>query len=387
MITIVIIFLAALLLADIYLWNSFVKGSRNLWTALYWLPTALLLVFTAINYISETGVWAMYLMFILVVTIGLPKVFFALLSLIGQLLDKWVRNAYEICSWIGAFVAVIISTGMIIGLTIGWKHLEVDEEVLTFENLPESFDGYRIALISDLHLGTYGKDTSFIEKMVEKVNSLDVDAVFHTGDIVNLVDDELVAYLDILSGITARDGVYSVLGNHDYCPYARHRTDSLKAESSHRIIEYQKSMGWKVLINESARICTDSAAGECIAVAGVECAGKPPFPSRADLPATLSGISDSTFTILLSHDPSYWNMEIVPDGRVDLTLSGHTHAMQLKIFGLSPARLIYPEWSGTYTSDEGGKRQVLHITEGLGGTVPFRLGATPEIKLLTLLRP
>ena len=136
-------------------------------------------------------------------------------------------------------------------------------------------------------------------------------------------------------------------------------------------------MGWDLLLNENRVI---RRGDDSIAIVGVENDGTPPFPSYADMNKALENLQDETYKVLLSHDPTHWRREILPQSNIDLTLSGHTHAMQLRLAGFSPSMWAYPEWGGTYYDGE----RALHVNTGTGSNVAFRLGAWPEITVVTL---
>ena len=374
----VIIFLLLLAVPDAYIWWFFVRESANpLLNVLWWLPAALALAAAAAWMCGFYSEWLMKGFFAILLCLALPKLLFMLFSLAGIAAGHWSATLSAIIHIIGAAAAAALCGCCIYGFAAGTRRLEVRRADITFANLPAAFDGYRIVHISDLHVGTVSPQSTFLKKLVTQVNQLDADAILFTGDLVNSSPDELAHHLDILAGLKARDGVWSVLGNHDYCMYARYDSPDGAARSLQRLISLQRRMGWQLLLNECAAVERD---GQQIAIVGVENDGRPPFPSRGDLKKALSGVADTTFTILLSHDPSHWRREVLPAAAADLTLSGHTHAMQFEIFGLSPSALSYPEWGGLYR--EGNR--VLHVSKGAGGTAPFRFGAWPEVTVITL---
>ena len=263
------------------------------------------------------------------------------------------------------------------GLIVGWKTLSVKQVELQFVDLPKEFDGYKIVQLSDLHVGTHGQRTAFLEKVVHRTNAENPDLIVFTGDLVNLSADETAPFEMVLSQLKAKDGVLSVLGNHDYCFYGMKERPADLRQEARKVVEAERRMGWDVLLNANRIIRRNEAK---MAVAGVENTGKPPFPEIGDLKKAIAGIPEGIFTILLSHDPSHWRIEILPETDIPLTLSGHTHAAQVKLGRWSPAKWMYREWGGLYTED--GQR--LFVSEGLGGSIPFRLGTRPEIVVITL---
>ena len=252
----------------------------------------------------------------------------------------------------------------------------VDVEVAS-ERVPKAFDGYRMVQLSDLHISTFHQSPQTIDRLVEMVNELDADAIVFTGDLVNLAPDELNPFMDVLSKLRAKDGVFSVMGNHDYCVYGVGNDSTTMLRNTREVISRQEMLGWDLLMNENRLV---HRGNDSIAIIGVENDGEPPFPSYANLPKALEGVSDEVYKVLLSHDPTHWRRDVLPDTNIDLTLSGHTHSMQFRLGSFSPSMWTYREWGGTYYEGD----RALHVNTGTGGNVPFRLGAWPEITLITL---
>ncbi|MBQ5618844.1 MAG: metallophosphoesterase, partial [Alistipes sp.] len=244
--------------------------------------------------------------------------------------------------------------------------------------LPSSFDGYRIVHISDMHLMSFAGRERALERAVGKINALEPDLIAFTGDLVTLGPEELDGLQDILSAMKARDGVYAVLGNHDYSEYRRHDSQQAKRESLEVLKRRIHEMGWQLLLNENHSIVRGE---DKLSVIGVEnISGNRSFRTYGNFQQARIG-ADGAYKILLSHDPSHWRAEVVGKSDVDLTLSGHTHAMQISLLGWSPSSLMYDEYRGLYNQGE----QYLYVNTGLGQTaVNARFGATPEITLITL---
>ena len=198
-----------------------------------------------------------------------------------------------------------------------------------------------------------------------------------TGDLVNMTPDEIDPFMNVLSCFKAKDGIFSVMGNHDYCSYIKYDSPDQAKRNIYDLQQRQKEMGWDLLLNENRIIRRNN---DSIAIIGVENDGRPPFPSFADIGKAISGLSDKTYKVLLSHDPTHWRREILPNTDIDLTLSGHTHSMQFRIKRFSPSMWAYDEWGGRYIDD----KRNLYVNSGTGSNVAFRLGAWPEITLLTL---
>lgn len=282
--------------------------------------------------------------------------------------------------WIIGTIILVIAILICVGVFYGSRHYVVHEYTFNFNDLPEEFDGYRIAHISDFHLTTFSmtdrqKD---VAKIVDVVNSQHCDAVCFTGDLVSRTAKEVYGYENELSRIDAPDGVFAVMGNHDYAQYTRSFSVSQRKADIQELQRKERSFGWNLLLNEHRIL---RRGNDSIVIAGVENDGNPKFfPSLGDLPKTLKGVDKGAFTVLLSHDPTYWERKILSETEVQLTLSGHTHGGQFKVFGWSPVALLYDEWGGTY--QEGGR--ILFVSEGVGCHLPFRLGSWPEIDVITL---
>ncbi len=258
------------------------------------------------------------------------------------------------------------------GSVVDRNRFEIKEIVLEFDDLPESFDGYRIIHISDLHARSYAKRTARLERAAQIINGLDADLIAFTGDLISLVPDEIDPIAASLSTLKAKDGVVSVLGNHDYGTYAD--TSGVLVGD---LIAKEREIGWELLLNEHKVL---HRGADSIVVIGVENTSVSHFfPSNGDLTKASEG-TDGAFRIVLTHDPMHWESEILGQDYA-LTLSGHTHAMQLSIFGWSPSSLMFKHSDGLYTEDS----QHLYINVGLGETLfPARIGAHPEITVITL---
>lgn len=376
---IVLTALAALILPDIYITTLFIRGT--VWRILWWMPAAAALTATAAFLGGYNQPWIVRLLFLLLLCTALPKLIFCIVSAVGHASAAAaslapLRRAADIA---GLVLAAATALMFLYGFTIGWKQLVTRRTTLAFDNLPAAFDGYRIVHFTDLHAGSFGDDTRFVRRLVSRINAQQPDAVVFTGDIVNSSYEELAPFVGLLSQIRARDGVYSVIGNHDYSEYHRWPSRDGAARSLERIMQAERSCGWHLLMNEHRIV---RRGGEEIAILGVENAGRPPFPSRGNLRAAEAGLPDSIFKVLLSHDPTHWRREVLPYSDVALMLAGHTHAMQFRLWGFSPSAWSYDEWAGEY--DEGGRK--LFVSTGVGGTAPFRFGAWPCIDIITLRR-
>ena len=373
----ILIILLFFLLPDLYISLALMRGAAWWTHVLLWLPAvvALCVLVSSRNGISATKT---QLFTGLVLCLTLPQIVLTVFSLLGKLAGLAWPQAASIGNGIGIAAGVVIALLALYGLFFGWKALTVKEVELSFAELPEAFDGYKIVQLSDLHIGTYGGKTAFVEKVVRRADEENADLIAFTGDLINTSPNEIAAFETTLSQLSAKDGVVSVLGNHDYCIYAMSRQQPLSIRKAVTpVIEAERRMGWDLLLNEHRVIYRGA---DSIALVGVENTGKPPFPEIGDLKGAMANIPVGVFTILLSHDPSHWRLEVIPKTDIPLTLSGHTHAMQFKVGRWSPSKWLYPEWGGLY--EEGLQR--LFVSEGIGGTIPFRLGTKPEIVVITL---
>lgn len=282
-----------------------------------------------------------------------------------------------------AVMSILLLCLMILafGYFVGSRQFIVHQQTFYFNDLPKEFDGYRVLQFADLHFGTFKKGhESDIDSIIELINRQHCDAIMFTGDLICKNSKELDGYRRKLKKITAPDGVYAVMGNHDYGTYYDFESESDRLTDINELQRKMESYGWTVLLNKHSLI---NRGRSHIAIVGSENHGKHPFPSLGNLPMASKGLKKSDFCILLTHDPTHWRTNVLPQTSFQLTLSGHTHAGQFKIFGWSPCSLRYPEWSGVYM--EGN--QILNVTEGIGNSIiPFRFGAWPEVNVITLRR-
>lgn len=292
------------------------------------------------------------------------------------------KRGISVLSKTGALISIILFIAILYGMLFGRFNYKVESEIVYFKDLPSSFNGIKIAQISDLHLGSMENSKNKIARAVEIINSLEPDFVFFTGDMINTYASELDGWIPVLSKIEAKIGKYSIMGNHDYGDYVIWETESLRNKNIEQLKEFHQLTGFELLENESVRINVDS---QHIIIAGVESWGEPPFPQKGDIAKALSGTTTDEFKILLSHDPSHWEAKVLPETDINITFSGHTHGGQFGInlpwFKWSPIKYKYPHWSGLY--NEGDK--YLYVNTGLGYVAfPGRVGIRPEITLLEL---
>ncbi len=363
-----LLFVAAIAVVD---WRTYRRGrcsKRMLWLllaidALPLLNSALGLLFDNTPIVMRIFMWITWSWMVLT----LPRLSYYLLRAVH------LRR-------IGIVVCFVMTLALVWGVAVGRKALYTNEVEICSERLPEAFDGLRIAHFSDLHLGALVDTRAEVGALVAKINEANPDLVCFTGDLVNIRYSELDSVaMQLLAAIEAP--VYSVLGNHDVGSYIHDTVALPVAMSRQRLIARQEAMGWHVLQDTT---CYLHRGADSVSLTG--------FSFDPDLPlmggdAAYRNLSRDPYNITLVHLPQLWQ-QILDRGYGDLTLSGHTHAMQMKFRagagrGWSPAAWLYKEWSGRY--EAAGR--TLYINDGVGYVgYPLRLGAPPELTLITLKR-
>lgn len=352
-------------LPDFWLWHIGVSEWPLLLAILWWVPSLLLVLAEVGLQMGFFHKLSVRVLFTTILFSAFPKVVFILFD-----------------AFLPWFFALIPALGVMgwfaFGFIEGWKRLELKHITFTSPDLPPYFDGYRLVQITDFHLGSFPPGNDFVQKVVDATNNEEPDMILFTGDLVNNQASEVEPYLDTLGQLHASDGIYSIWGNHDYCEYGNNHSIGALKRNRRMLYGYLESLGWHQLMNEHHVVSHGMAS---IAVIGVENPGQPPFTNRSNLKKAMKGLNPDMFKILLSHDPHHWRREVVGK-KIQLTLAGHTHAGQLKIGKWTPARMAFKEWGGAYRIGE----QMLYVSSGIGGSFPFRLGAWPELTVITLKR-
>lgn len=352
-------------LPDFWLWHIGVSEWPLLLAILWWVPSLLLVLAEVGLQMGFFHKLSVRVLFTTILFSAFPKVVFILFD-----------------AFLPWFFALIPALGVIgwfaFGFIEGWKRLELKHITFTSPDLPPYFDGYRLVQITDFHLGSFPPGNDFVQKVVDAANNEEPDMILFTGDLVNNQASEVEPYLETLAQLHASDGIYSIWGNHDYCEYGNNHSIGALKRNRRMLYGYQERLGWHQLMNEHHVVSHGMAS---IAVIGVENPGQPPFTNRSNLKKAMKGVNPDMFKILLSHDPHHWRREVVGK-KIQLTLAGHTHAGQLKIGKWTPARMAFKEWGGAYWIGE----QMLYVSSGIGGSFPFRLGAWPELTVITLKR-
>ncbi len=287
----------------------------------------------------------------------------------------------EFISKLALGVAAIPFLSVLYGVFKGRYNFKVLKYTLTYDDLPAAFDGYRITQISDVHSGSFDS-VEKVKYAIDLINEQASDAILFTGDLVNNVATEMEPYKEIFASLKAKDGKYSVLGNHDYGDYVQWPSPAAKAQNLEDLKSLQKEIGFDLLLNDSRFL---EREGERLALVGVENWGEGGFKKAGDLNKAISKVESKDFKILLSHDPSHWEYEVKDHPEhFHLTLSGHTHGMQFGIeipgwFKWSPVKWRYKYWAGIYEQSN----QYINVNRGFGYLAfPGRVGIWPEITVI-----
>jgi hypothetical protein len=372
------------LLPDLYILRSYAPPTLSRWRRiLFFLPSGLLWVALVLLLLThdyaEASMMRMSLYVMALVCLQVPKVLFMLVTLLLRPL-RWLTAHSKRIELVSGTLVAILSFGYLIYCAVeGVEHYTIRQVTISSPRLPQRFDGYRIAQFSDFHAGSWPRDGKAVKRGVDSILAQRPDMILFTGDLVNNLATEVEPFMPILSRLKAPDGVYAVLGNHDYSQYIHWESEAAQQANLATLIRHEGEMGWTML-NNAHRVLHRGA--DSLVIAGVENSGNPPFPDKGDLGKALEGV-EGAFTVLMSHDPTHWRREVLPNSQVDLMVAGHTHDMQIRLFGFSPSRFVYPEHDGLYT--EG--LQHLFVNIGVGHLLfPMRIGAWPEITVFTLKR-
>lgn len=314
--------------------------------------------------------------------IRIPQALYRYFATSGQESSGYMPSRRTFVSQLALVLAVLPFSSFLYGMVKGKYNFKVLKYTLHFNDLPEAFDGYQITQISDIHSGSFDNSNK-IEYAVDLINEQDSDVILFTGDMVNNVATEMDPWKDTFSKLNAKDGMFSVLGNHDYGDYYNWESAEAKSMNLEALEKLQKELGFDLLKNESRFIEKND---QRLAIVGVENWGKG-FKQKGDLKKASENIVADDFKILLSHDPSHWQHQVIDDDyHYHLTLSGHTHGMQfgIEIPGVikwSPVKWRYKYWAGIYEE----KKQFINVNRGFGFLAfPGRVGIWPEISVITL---
>lgn len=298
--------------------------------------------------------------------------------------QQYLPTRRKFFSQLAITIGILPAGALVYGMLRGKYNYQVLRYTLTYDDLPESFDGFQITQISDIHSGSFD-NAEKVQYGIDLINQQQSDVILFTGDLVNNVADEMLPWQDQFATLKAPQGVFSVLGNHDYGDYFQWPSDKAKAQNLEKLFQLQDAMGWKLLRNENHFL---KRGNDRLALIGVENWGKG-FKRAGDLEKALNTIQKEDFKILMSHDPSHWEAEVLPHPfPIHLTLSGHTHGMQFGIdipgwIKWSPVKWRYKQWAGIYEANQ----QKINVNRGFGFLgYPGRFGMWPEISVITLRR-
>ena len=410
----VFIVFSIITLLDLYVFSG-LKSATSSGNGTWWRPVVLwgywsisiglflLMVFTFLTFNRTTGPSKLVYLFMgLTILFTVPKLIFAVVLLFEDIF-RGGRGAIvgiakatgadfakdlsisegrrQVIGLIGLGAASIPFIGILHGMLKGKYQYTVHNSEISFKDLPAAFDGFKIVQISDVHSGSFDSPSD-VKRGIELIMAQKPDLFVFTGDIVNNLATELEPWVSVFQKIKAPFGQFSVLGNHDYSDYIEWSSKQAKEANLNRVKELHKEIGFKLLLNENIDI---EKEGQKIKLLGMENWGKG-FSQYGDFEKTLAGVAKEDFKILLSHDPSHWDEQVLPhDNHIHLALAGHTHGMQFGIeipgFKWSPVKLRYPRWAGLY--EESGK--YLYVNRGFGFLAfPGRVGIWPEVTVITL---
>ncbi|WP_324720754.1 metallophosphoesterase [Salinimicrobium sp. HB62] len=396
-----IIFVIIYIILDIYAYQAFKTITRHSWIYFVYLALSLgvlaylLYQFNVPEKEGLTGARSYAIGFFLAFFV--PKMILFVL-LFGEDLVRLVVSGFQklthtneayslpsrrkFLSQIALGIAAIPFASLLYGMYRGRYNYKVLKYVLHFEDLPEAFDGYRITQISDVHSGSFD-NAEKIRYGIELINEQKSDAIMFTGDLVNNTASEMEPWKEMFASLSAPDGVFSVLGNHDYGDYVNWESAAAKRANLEDLKNVHREMGWNLLLDEHKKV---ARGDDSIAIVGVENWGAG-FKQVGDLDKAAQGLSKEEFKILLSHDPSHWQEKVKKNNKkFHITLSGHTHGMQFGIeipgwFKWSPVQYRYEHWAGIY--EEAGR--FLNVNRGFGFLAyPGRVGIWPEVSVIEL---
>lgn len=401
-----------LLLIDLYFYQAIITVfketsayRRGFVTYIYWGFSILtFIIFLTPSFISLDD-WPKHLsvyVFAIVMVVIFSKIIGSLFILTDDMirLFRWVgsyfvkpaeiinENAHHISrlkflNQIALGITAIPFAAFIYGMVKGAFDFKVHTVKVVLPNLPSSFNGLKIIQISDIHSGSF-VSTSHLEEAVKIIQKEKPDVLFFTGDLVNNRSSETELFMEVLSKITAPMGVFSILGNHDYGDYVTWDSKEAKIQNLNDLKNVHSQLGWKLLMNEHVAL---KRGDDEIAIIGIEnWGGSFHFPKYGDLKKAHAGTERYPVKLLLSHDPSHWDMQVKEKYiDIDVTFSGHTHGGQfgIEIPGLkwSPSQYAYKQWAGLYNQ----QNQYLYVNRGVGFLgYPGRVGISPEITVMEL---
>ncbi|EHQ42233.1 metallophosphoesterase [Myroides odoratus] len=400
--------LPVLLLVEFYTFQAVKQlTSHKFFRILYFICSALIVAYIAYGFSrfdrSSGQNHQSMLAAALVILVYLPKVLITILLLLEDFVrvlrgiihyfkrekitrkDRFLPERRKFITQLAFGIAAIPFISVLHGITIGRYKFQVHKHILTFEDLPDAFDGFTITQLSDIHSGSFDNREK-LEYAIDLVNQQQSDVLLFTGDLVNSLAGEMTPWLDVFQKIEQHPfGNYSILGNHDYGEYIQWETDEERERNFKAICNLSPAIGMKLLRNEHVRL---QKGEDSLVIVGVENWGeRAHFMKYGDLDQSTVGVTAEDFKVLLSHDPSHWEAKVLDHPKnFQLTLAGHTHGSQfgIEIPGFikwSPIQYVYKQWAGLY--EKMGK--MIYVNRGFGyHAYQGRTGIWPEITVLEL---
>ena len=381
-----LLFLLLILIPDWYLYRRYLtRPNVKLWVRLmWWVITGAMIAYTGcLAVCQDFSPHPPLMLNIYLAILGvliLPKAFLAFGDALQSLTRRKGKRKRPIGWGVGlgvllSFLSIYVT---IYGFTLGFSKFQVTRIDYESADLPDAFDGYRIAVLSDAHVGSYDGPLNYLlDEAVDSLMAGKPDAVFFLGDVQNVWPEEIDNHAGQLGRLKAPDGVFSILGNHDYSFYIG-GSEMRHAKSEQKTKEAEERLGWKLLLNEHAVI---RHGGDSIVVAGME--GNEEKNTDHGYPHcdwAMKGVGADAFTIMLVHNPKWWRKQVLPGCHAQLTMSGHTHGGQVGLGSFNASSFTYRENDGMYEQD--GRH--LFVSRGLGAAIPLRFGITGEVVLMTL---
>ena len=393
--------LAIILLLEFYAFQALKTVSKSKILKYFWIFTSigayLNFFYVALTYDRSQGQTPQFQMAMgVMLTVLIPKIVI-LLVLFGEDIYRWIAKAISVLSpeetkalpsrrkfiaQLALGLAAIPFAGFIYGIVQGKYNYKVLKYQLAFKDLPDAFDGYTITQISDIHSGSFTNKEK-IQYGVDLINQQKSDLILFTGDIVNNKADEMDNWIAVFDKLEAKEGKYSILGNHDYGDYMDWKNPQDKIDNFQKVKDIHQKIGFDLLLDEHRYLKKD---GQQIALLGVENWGKG-FNQAGDLDKAAKEVHKHDFKILMTHDPSHWEYRVKEDPfHYHLTLSGHTHGLQMGIeipgwLKWSPSKYVYKQWAGLYQEAD----KFINVNRGFGyHAFPGRVGIWPEITVIEL---
>ncbi len=396
----ILFLLVVFLVLEVYVYQAFktVYSSQNA-KFVYWIPTVLIygfLIYSIVNFDRASHKYLnLQILFSIILIFVLPKILVVIFLLIEDLARLFsfgynyatteqasYPSRRKFISLVGLGSGAVVAAIVLDGIIFGKYRHKARVVRLKLKNLPQSFKGYKIVQISDVHSGSF-QNPAKLQHAIDLINEQNPDLVLFTGDMINNYADEFVPFINLFSQIKSRDGKFSVLGNHDYGEYGVWKTVDDRKNNIPRLIENQKKAGFEMLRNEHRVI---EKNGEKLYILGVENWGITPFPQFGDLDKASRDVPADAVKILMSHDPSHFDAIVQKHPKnIQLTLSGHTHGMQfgidLKNYRWSPVQFKYKKWADLYQVED----KYLYVNRGFGVIgFPGRVGVFPEVTVFEL---